>query len=75
MVMAVRLHLIARHRARMTDFAGHCNSHKGFQHAINRGLRNLRHSPADIVKDLVGGRVILSGRQNLQNYPPLHGER
>ena len=74
MVMTIRLYLIASCRARVTDFSGNRDPNERLEDAIHRSPGNLWHSFPDVVKDLIGGRVIPTRGQRLQNRAPLNGE-
>lgn len=74
MVMTMHLYLIAGCRARVTDFSGNRDPNERFEDAIHRSPGNFWHSCLDVVKDLIGGRVIRTKGQGLQNHSPLNGE-
>jgi hypothetical protein len=74
MVMTMRLYLIAGCRARVTDFSGNRDPNERFEDAIHRSAGNFRHSFPDVVEDLIGGGMIRTKGQRLQNQPPLDSE-
>ena len=74
MVMTMRLCLIAGCRARVTHFSGNHDPNERFEDAIYRSPGNFWHSCPDVVKDLIGGRMIRTKGQDLQNHSPLNGE-
>src|ERR1035438_4421214 len=74
MVMTMRLYLIAGCRARVTHFSGNRDPNERFEYAIHRSPGNFWHSCPDVVKDLIGGRMIRTKGQGLQNHSPLNGE-
>jgi hypothetical protein len=74
MVMTMRRYLIAGCRARVTDFSGNRDPNERFEDAIHRSPGNFWHPFPDVVKHLIGGRVIRTHGQGLQNLPPLNGE-
>ncbi len=74
MVMTMLLCLIAGYSARVTDFSGNRDPNECFEDAIHRSPGNFWHSFPDVLKDLIGGRVIRTNGQGLQNQPSLNGE-
>jgi hypothetical protein len=58
MVMTICFYLIAGHSSRVANLSGNRDPNERLQDAIYRGAGDLRHSVPNVVKDLVGGRMI-----------------
>ena len=73
--MTVPDYLVASRRARVTDLPRDLDPYKCLQHPIDGSARNLRGSRPNVDEDLIGGRVIGTGRQCFQNHSALDGKR
>jgi hypothetical protein len=75
MMMTVLEYLVACRCTRMTNLSHDGDPNQGLQHAIDGSTRNLGDELPNIAENLIGGGVIDARRQNLENHPPLDGER
>jgi hypothetical protein len=75
MMMAVGLDLVSGSSPRMTHFPCESNPNQRLQSPVDSRAGHLPHFSSDVFKDLVGGGVISTARQGLQNQAPLNRKR